>query len=519
MKKMSDKKGSVVKRVLTWSFPYANKDLPEYRTKERNMFAFGMLGQNLIFAMVNTYLSVFYSTVIFVPAMALLVVTVISRIWDAINDLMMGTIVDRTHSRWGKCRPYLKYVPIPIGIFTVLMFIPVRSLGDAAKVVFVIATWLSWELLYTLGDIPLWGMTSVMTPDTKKRTELVSAARIVGGLSAVVGFVFEPIVNVFASKDIGWFDGAAEKVGYDYYSYQQGYFFAVLLVAVIGTALFKIPFIFTRERIRPTQTSDNITFKQSAKLLLSNKFFLRAVLSNILGCTRNLVTSAGIYYCMWVLANGGNYTLWLAALGGPFFVGMGAAMIFAGKLDMKYGKIKVQIWLSYLGAIPYLVGFAVMYLCGVGVWQMIIMGVCMALAGFGSGLQPVYTTTMIEDSVDYVEWQTGSRYDGVFLSGLNFCAKLTNAVTLAITYLVFWIVNYTVRIEALTDAISAGKNTLDFSGEYPDIALALLILITLIPAVGSILQALPLHGYKLTNEMHAEIIKDLKERREAKEEN
>ena len=225
-------KESFLKRLLTWSFPYADRELKEYRNKERNMFALGMLGQNLIFAMVNTYLSVFYSTVIFVPAMALLVVTVVSRIWDAVNDLLMGTIVDKTHSRWGKCRPYLKYVPIPIGIFTVLMFMPVRSLGDVAKVIFVIATWLSWELLYTLGDIPLWGMTSVMTADIKKRTSLVSAARIVGGLSAVIGFVFEPIVNVFASKDIGWFDGAAEKVGYDYYSYQQGYFFAVVLVAV-----------------------------------------------------------------------------------------------------------------------------------------------------------------------------------------------------------------------------------------------------------------------------------------------
>ncbi len=510
-------KESFLKRLLTWSFPYADRELKEYRNKERNMFALGMLGQNLIFAMVNTYLSVFYSTVIFVPAMALLVVTVISRIWDAVNDLLMGTIVDKTHSRWGKCRPYLKYVPVPIGIFTVLMFMPVRGLGDAAKVVFVIATWLSWELLYTLGDIPLWGMTSVMTPDIKKRTALVSAARIVGGLSAVIGFVFEPIVNVFASKDIGWFDGAAEKVGYDYYSYQQGYFFAVVLIVVIGTLLFKLPFIFTRERIHPENTSDSITFRRSAKLLVSNKFFLRAVLSNILGCTRNLVTSAGIYYCMWVLANGGDYTLWLAALGGPFFIGMGAAMLFAGKLDRKFGKIKVQIWLSYLGAIPYVIAFAVMYLCGVGVWQMIVMAVCMALAGFGSGLPPVYTTTMIEDSVDYVEWQTGSRYDGVFLSGLNFCAKLTNAVSLAITYLAFWIVDYTARIEALADAISAGKNVLDFSAEYPDIALVLLILITLVPAVGSILQALPLHGYKLTNEMHDKIIAELAQRRAATE--
>ena len=77
--------------------------------------------------------------------------------------------------------------------------------------------------------------------------------------------------------------------------------------------------------------------------------------------------------------------------------------------------------------------------------------------------------------------------------------------------------DYTARIEALTDAISAGKNVLDFTAEYPDIALVLLILITLVPAVGSILQALPLHGYKLTNEMHDKIIAELEERRASTE--
>lgn len=502
-----------LKKVLTWSFPAAEKDIGEFSVRERNIFSIGMFGQNLIYAMVGTYLSVFYSSVIFVPAAALLIITVVSRIWDAVNDLLMGTVVDKTNTRWGKCRPYLKYVPVPIAIMTVVMFIPVKGLSDIPKIIFVIFTWLGWEFLYTLGDIPLWGMTSLMTADAEKRTNLVSCARIIGGISAVIAVIFEPVVNIFATKDIGWFPGAVEKVGYSYYSYQQGYFFAVLVFAVIGGLLFKLPFIFSRERVKPVIEKNDVTFKKSVKLFIANRFFIRTILSNILGCTRNLLMSAGIFFCMWVLANGGNYTPWLIALGGPFLVGTYCAMALSNFFGKKLGKIKTLKLTSYLCVIPYIVMFAVIQLFGIGTWQIVIMGVCLFFAGWGAGFPSVYNTTMIADSIDYMEWKTGARYDGIYLSGLNFCSKLTNAITLAITYLTFWIVNYTVRIEDLQNAISAGKTSLDFAAEYPDITIALTVLITIVPAVGSILQALPLHGYKLDEKMHGEIMKELTSRR------
>lgn len=505
---------NTIKKILTWSFPAAEKDMGDFSKKERNIFSLGMFGQNLIYAMVNTYLSVFYSTVIFVPAAALLTITVISRVWDALNDLLMGTVVDKTNTRWGKCRPYLKYVPVPVAVFTVLMFIPVKSLSDIPKICFVIFTWLGWEFLYTLGDIPLWGMTSLMTPDAEKRTNLVSCARIIGGLSAVITVAFEPLVNVFASKDIGWFSGASEKIGYSYYSYQQGYFFAALIIAVIGGILFKLPFIYSRERVKPVVEKNEISFADSLKLMFKNNYYIRTMLVNILGCTRGLLMSAGIYFCMWVLADGGNYTLWLILLGGPFLAGTYIAMASSNFCGRKFGKIKTLKFVSYFCAVPYCAIFFIVYFMGTeNPFSIALVAICLFLAGFSNGFPSVYGTTMIEDSVDYMEWKTGARYDGVYLSGLNFSSKLTNAITLGITYAVFWIVNYSVRIEELQNAISAGKETLNFAMEYPDITIALTVLISFIPAAGCILQALPLHGYKLDEKMHGKILEELKERR------
>ena len=507
-------KDSGLKRIFTWSFPRAEKDCPEYTPIERNMFAAGMFGQNLIYQIVGSYLSIFYTDVIFVPTLALLVVTVISRVWDAINDLLMGTIVDKTHSRWGKCRPYLKYFPIPIGIFTVLMFSPIKEMSDIPKVLFVIFTWLTWEALYTLGDIPLWGMTSLMTDNIEKRTKLVSLSRIIGGASVLVTIIFEPIMNFFASRDIGMFSQVAEKEGYTFFSYQQGYFFTVIALTVVGVIFFKLPFIYGRERVKPTETVDSLGFKESFHLFFSNKFFVRTVLSSILGCGKNLVTSVSIYFCTWVLANGGNYTPWYMLLFAPWLIGNLFTMAFSNFFEQRLGKVRIMKLSSFLCVIPFGLTFLALAFLGNSVPAIVITCICMFFIGAASGFTSVFYTTMITDSIDYMEWKTGKRYDGVYLSGLNFISKFSNAVILGVTYFTFWLVNYSDRIEEIKNLISDGSLTgLNFREQYPDITIALIILMTAVPLVSSVLQGLPLLGYKLDNKMHAEIISELQERR------
>ena len=172
-----------LKELLCKSYPDATKDIGDYSNKERNIYLVGMFGQNIIYAIIGSVLQVFYTDILLIPTIAVSVIMGISRVWDGINDIIMGTVVDKTHTRWGKCRPYLKFVPIPIAITTILMFLPIMNLPVGVKIAFVIFTFLLWETLYTLGDIPLWGVTSLMTPDEEKRSKLISAARIVSSCS------------------------------------------------------------------------------------------------------------------------------------------------------------------------------------------------------------------------------------------------------------------------------------------------------------------------------------------------
>ena len=500
-----------MKELFCWSFPNATKDIGDYSTKERNVYLAGMFGQNIIYSVIGSVLQVFYTDIILIPTIAVSVIMGISRIWDGLNDIIMGTVVDKTHTRWGKCRPYLKFVPLPIAITTILMFLPITGLSNGVKITYVIISFLLWETLYTLGDIPLWGVTSLMTPEEEKRAKLISAARTISSVGSIVVVGFYPIKDALGAIDIGLFENTG-KANSDlaFFSEPQGYLLAVIVIALFGGILFRLPFAFIRERIAQAPKEKDTGLKENLKLMWENKLFLRALSSNILGCTKTILMTAGIYFCKWVLGNGGNETLWLIKCGGPFLVGMIIAMNVSTYFAKKFGKKKVYLASSYLNAIPYVLIFFI------GYQNILFLGVMLFIAGFLTGFTTVYNTTMIADSVDYMEHKTGKRNDGVFFSGLNFTSKLTAAITAIVTNLIFSLVDYTATINELTENIAAASAqgidyTLNFASSYPEITSAMLVLITFVPAIGCILQALPIHGYFLDEKKHAKILKELEE--------
>ena len=502
-----------IKELLCKSYPDATKDIGPYSNKERNFYLAGMFGQNIIYAVVGSVLQVFYTDILIIPTIAVSMIMGVSRVWDGINDIIMGTVVDKTHTRWGKCRPYLKFVPLPIAITTILMFLPITGLSNGVKITYVIISFLLWETLYTLGDIPLWGVTSLMTPDEEKRAKLISAARTISSLGSIIVVAFYPIKDALGAIDLGWFENTGQaNSDLEYFSEHQGYLLAVAAIAVFGGILFRLPFPFIRERIAQAPKEKDTGLKENLKLMWENKLFVRALASNILGCTKTILLTAGIYFCKWVLGNGGNETVWLIKLGGPFLIGMIISMNVSTAFAKRFGKKKVYIVSSYLNAIPYLLIFFI------GYEHILLMAILLFFGGFLTGFTTVYNTTMIADSVDYMEHKTGKRNDGVFFSGLNFTAKLTAAITAVITNLIFSAVNYTDTINTLTaeiaDASAKGLDyTLDFASAYPEITSAMLVLITFVPAIGCVLQALPIHGYSLNEEQHEKILEELEEMR------
>ena len=218
-----------------------------YTKKERNMYLTGMLGQNLIYNIVATGLYFYFQNVICLPAMALGWIFALARVWDAINDPMMGTIVDRTRTKWGKCRPYLIIFPAIIGVVTVLAFLNgnyATATSNTQKVLIVAwaaVSYIAWGMCFTVCDIPLWGITSLMTEDEDDRSKLLGLARIVAGIGGV-GVLVVQIAQVVG--------GIFEGKGYSQAKASQyGFILTVVIMTVIATVLFEFAGIGTREKI------------------------------------------------------------------------------------------------------------------------------------------------------------------------------------------------------------------------------------------------------------------------------
>lgn len=155
-----------------------------YTPKERNMYLLGMAGQNMIYNIIGTGLYFYFQSVIFIPAIAISIFMAVARVWDAINDPMMGTIVDKTNSKYGKCRPYLMVIPPIIFVITVAAFCngiysDSNSAAENALIVgWAAVSYILWGMSYTVGDIPLWGITSRMTEVEKDRASILSSPEL-----------------------------------------------------------------------------------------------------------------------------------------------------------------------------------------------------------------------------------------------------------------------------------------------------------------------------------------------------
>ena len=180
-----------------------------YTGKELTGYLVGLAGQNIIYNIIAGGLQYYWQSIIFLPAMAISVIFFVARVWDAINDPMMGSIVDHTRTKWGKCKPYLMFVPIPIGIITILTFCN-KTYTDYTSTgahVLIIAwaaiSYILWGMCYTVGDIPLWGVTSLMTDDENDRAKALSLARIVANLGAIgmlITFAGKALSPMFQEK-------------------------------------------------------------------------------------------------------------------------------------------------------------------------------------------------------------------------------------------------------------------------------------------------------------------------------
>lgn len=500
-----------------------------YTKKELGGYLVGMFGQNLIYNIVATGLYFYFQNVICLPAMALGWIMTIARIWDAINDPMMGTIVDKTRSKWGKCRPYLIIFPGIIGVVTILCFLNgnYAEASSTAQKVLIIAwagvSYIAWGMVFTVCDIPLWGISSLMTEDENDRSKMLGLARMVAGVGGVAVLVVQ-IAQVLgdALKNKGMDPSKAS---------QYGFIITVIIMTVIASILFEFAGIFTREKVE--QNEKRYGFKENFQIMFRNKPFRQLLISGILRSPIQLLMIVAMTLVTYYYANGNimnilvynddgslsginfKILIGLGSVAAGLFVGQFVAMGLTPVILKKVEKKTLYNFYSIAGAVPFALIYVFFKVSGGDLtstmWS-IAVGICMLFASASFGGINVLQSVMIADCVDYEEYTNGVRTDGVFFSGQSFITKLSAGIATIISSVVYSVVGYSgANVDALNKAIEKGESFITYdggtgAGKY---AAAMFFLISIPPAIGMLLSAIPTFKYALSDKEHESILKAL----------
>lgn len=478
----------------------------DIQPKEALAFSVAGFGQNLICTVIGSYITVFMTDAIGFKALPVALLMLFTRLFDAANDPIMGSIVDFTRTKWGKCRPYLKWMAIPVAVMTILCFLPVYG-NDTASFVGISIVYVVWSVVYTIVDVPYWGLSTAMTNDTYKRGNFLTIARLICMAGAgIVTIVLPQITSAITNSVNADFGGntalAAPVIGE---KLKWTYFIAAAVCSVVAIPLFYVGFKGTKERVE--QTEKVASLGHNLKLLFKNKPLLLIVLSGILGAARMGFTyTGGLYFAKYVLAD----VTFLGAQGEGIYTFMTLAILPGGLIasvlvpffTKKIGKKNTYIWSHILGFI----GLGAAFIVGLinkssgytDTATMVVFFIGIVIAGIPSGFTNILTYAMIGDTVEYLELKTGERAEGICFAMQTFISKVGMAVGAFIGVLSYNIANVEANNAAALD--QAGKDTMWW-------------MLVGLGAISMLATIIPLFFYKFNEKQQQEAIAIIKERK------
>lgn len=269
-----------------------------------------------------------------------------TRVYDALNDPIMGSIVDRTRTKWGKCRPYLKWMAVPIGLVTIACFLPVYN-STAKSFIIISVIYVIWSMVFTVADVPYWGLSTAMTNNTTIRGNLLTVARLCCTIGAGAVTVFVPVITSAVTAKYKDADGvliAANSVA-NANTLKWTYFICAVVLVIVSLPMFFYGFKNTKERYTSDTTPPSLG--HNLGLLFKNDQLLLILISGILGAARTVYMYTGsLYFAKYVLGNEAVYSI-LTILVVP---GGAIATVLIPWFTKHFGKKNTYIYVHVLGA-------------------------------------------------------------------------------------------------------------------------------------------------------------------------
>lgn len=477
------------------------------------MYALGAGGQGMIYAMMSSYISDYYVNILQLPLIFVLLLMLLARVWDAINDPLMGMIVDHKTTKWGKMKPYILFASVPIAVLTILMYSSPDIKSTTALMVFAAVVYVLWGMTYTMADVPFWCLPNVMTPDAKERGSVISFTKIINSIGSALPEIFFLAAGFLLPKLIS----TADPLAYD----KKRYLIIAIVTVGIGIIMYINSYFHVKERIVPPVKKRQPGDPSQLRRVFTCKPLMLVLLMGVLSSGRYMVQAAAIHVARYAFYIGPDLTGMTleertAAISASVssvktifqvcaIVGMFGAMLFMPKMMKKFDYKKILITTCLAGAVASvgttLIGWFTsnLYIC----IPFIIIS-CIPL-----GVINVLTFAMICDCLDYMELTTGFRDNGLGSAISGFINKIGNALSTSGIIVMYMIIGFqpaemlsSTAIKAATDLTHA-QNFAVFS------------LVSVIPGISLLLCALPMFFYKISGKEKERIVSELKAKREA----
>lgn len=395
---------------------------------ERFTYGCGDFGCNIIYTAMSAFLLFYYTDYAGVSAMAVGTIMMISRVFDGISDIIMGVIVDRTHSRFGKARPWILRMCIPFAISGVLMFSVPASWSSTPKLVYVFITYnLVSTVIYTAINVPYSALNALMTQDPYERSVLSIFRNLLATAGTLTINTFTlPLVEYFGNNASAWTK-------------------TFVVFGFVSIAAFLCTFFGTKERVRANETGEqkveeNVPFVTGIKALFQNKYWIMMTgMLALFFLMYSVNGGATVYYAKDIL---GDKNL-VSTINGIFNIVQILGMFFIAMLVKKFGKRNV----FSLGLILDIIGMLVLNFSG---GSMPIIVVSSVIRGIGNACGGATMWAMVSDTIDYGEWKTGYRTEGLVNSACSFGYKIGNGIGSALLGVILEVGGYVGNAAAQT---------------------------------------------------------------------
>lgn len=458
-------------------------DRPDF--KEKVGYGLGDFASSMYWKIFSVYLMVFYTDVFGISAAAVGTMFLVTRIWDTVNDPIMGILSDRVESRWGKFRPFLLFGAVPFAVIGVITFIT-PDLSTTGKLVYAYATYTLMMMAYTSVNVPYASLLGVISPYSEDRTSLASYRMVFAFAGSIFAFlIIDPLINFFST------------LGTDAPDLEQGWAYTMVVYGVIAATLFYFTFLLTRERISPPKEQSK-SVKTDFKNLLKNKpwfVLLGAALSTLI--FNSMRDGSAVYYFKYYFEIETFEFLGLSLGITTTYLVIGQAanilgVVLAKPISSVIGKKQTFMYAMFLAAI---------FSCGLYFMteeQFLMILVLQIIVSMCAGIIFPLLWSMYADIADYSEHTTGRRATGLIFSSSSFSQKMGWTLGGAITGWSLALFGYEANVEQ-TEQAKEG----------------LRLMVSFLPAVGALISGLFIIFYKLTDDVVVDINNQLNAKRTA----